>query len=414
VLALLARRFGDLDIADDAVQEALIDAAIRWPVDGVPTNIAGWLYRVAQRKAIDATRRASSQLRRAHDFGHAMAVGHQSAQETNDYSNIEGRDNMAAANLYDDSDDIDDERLRLMLLCCHPALDRDTQVALTLRLVGGLTTVEIAAAFMVPEATLAQRIVRAKRKIRDAAIPMTVPAQLTTRVDAILSVLYLIFNEGYLSRSSEAASLVRLDLASEAIRLTEAFRTLLPEPAEADGLLALQLFHHARTATRANADGDLVLLEDQDRSQWDLALIAQANTVLRAAMRQMQPGHYQLQAVIASYHANARTTADTDWSAIASVYRQLVAMTQSPVIALNHAAAISMADGPAAGLVALDAIANIDSLENYHLLHATRADFYRRLDRPGEATASYRKALVLTNNVAEQRFLKRRLAELSP
>ncbi len=396
VLALLARRFGDLDLAEEAVQEGLIEAARTWPASGVPDNPAGWLLMVARRKAIDALRRAGSLSRRAHEAGVHLA-------------RIEAaHDDRPGEELMVADDRIADERLRLIFLCCHPALDQEAQVALTLRLVAGLTTREIAAAFVVPEATLAQRIVRAKRKIRLARIPMSVPADLGERVGAVLGVLYLVFNEGYLTRGADAVALQRLDLAQEAIRLTRLLAQLVPEDAEVEGLLALELFHQARADTRVDVAGDLVLLEHQDRSRWDLPMIHEADAILARAVGRRRPGPYQVQAIIAGQHAVAPTAPDTDWPAIATAYRQLTAMTASPVAALNHAVAVAMADGAAAGLALLD---QIDGLEGYHLAHAARADLLRRLGRADEAAGCYRTALGLTANPAEQRFLQGRLAE---
>jgi RNA polymerase sigma-70 factor, ECF subfamily len=395
VLALLARRFGDLDLADDAVQDAMIEANNRWPVDGIPANPAGWLMTVARRKAIDATRRAQSRIRRL------RAAAPDLATEQN-------QENPLMTTTEEDIN-VTDERLRLMFLCCHPALDQEAQVALTLRLVGGLTTPEIAAAFVTPEPTLAQRIVRAKRKIRDAGIPMNMPADLNERVDAILAVLYLTFNEGYLSRSASANALQRVDLAAEAIRLTSLLVTLLPGHAEVLGLSALQLFEHSRSDTRVDDDGRLVLLDHQDRSRWNAPMIQQGNALLTEAMKRLSPGPYQLQAVIASYHANARTAADTDWSTIEALYRQLVAVTGSPVVALNHGVAVAMTDGPKAGLAVMDAI---EGLDRYHLYHSTRAELLRRLDRPADALAAYRLARDRTDNASERRFLDERIALL--
>lgn len=401
VLALLARRFG-VGLAEEAVQDALAEAARVWPERGVPTNPPAWLMTVAKRKAIDRLRREASARRRTR----AAALDPHGAEadlaDDRDTSVVDDDD------MIDDEHRISDDQLRLMLLCCHPALDRDTQVALTLRLVGGLTTAEIAAAFLVPEATLAQRIVRAKRKIRDAGIPLSIPAELDGRVDTLLAVLYLVFNEGYLSRSSSGGQSVRVDLAEEAIRLTALVVALLPHHAEPDGLLALQLFHRARSDTRLDAAGDLVLLEQQDRSQWDLAVIRDANAVLARALRRMQPGPYQLQAVIASHHANARTAADTDWPAITLLYSQLVAMTGSPVVRLNHAIAVSMADGPLAGLALVD---DIDGLDSYHLLHSTRGELLARAGDIDGARAEFERALELTDNPAERRHLERRRAD---
>lgn len=306
--------------------------------------------------------------------------------------------------MIDDAGHLGDEHLRLVLLCCHPALDRDAQVALTLRLVGGLTTAEVASAFLVPEATLAQRIVRAKRKIRDAGIPLSVPVDLDTRVDAVLGVLYLVFNEGYLSRG-DRDGVVRVDLVDEALRLTHVVRDLLPERAEVAGLLALELFHAARLATRVDGRGDLVLLEDQDRTRWDLTRIREANAVLHAALRRQDPGPYQVQAIIAGHHANARVAADTDWPAIAALYGQLLAMTSSPVVALNHAVAVAMADGPQTGLALLDTLVDLDG---YHLYHSARAELLLRAGRPEDARKSFATARALAENPAERRHLDRR------
>lgn len=287
---------------------------------------------------------------------------------------------------------------------CHPALDRDSQIALTLRLVGGLTTVEIAAAFIVPEPTLAQRIVRAKRKIRVAGIPLTIPANLTERVDALLAVLYLIFNEGYVARG-ESATVARVDLADEAIRLTRQALDLLPETTEVEGLLALELMHRARLDGRVDELGEIVLLEHQDRTRWDLALIREDNAVLGAAMRRMSPGSFQLQAMIAALHANAREAADTDWPRIVTLYGQLLAMTGNPVVALNRAVAVAMADGPLAGL---ELLSGVEGLENYHLFHATRGELQLRAGLPSRE--SFELALELAVNPAEQRHLRSRLA----
>ncbi len=306
-----------------------------------------------------------------------------------------------------DDSEVGDESLRLLLLCCHPALDPDAQVALTLRLAGGLTTAEIAAAYLVPEATLAQRIVRAKRKIRLAGIPLSIPAQLDDRVDALLRVLLLVFNESYLARASD--QLVRVDLAEESIRLTRRTLALLPDNAEVEGLLALELFHHSRATTRGDALGELVLLEEQDRRAWDLDLVGEGNTVLARAMSRMRPGVFQVQALIASHHANARSAADTDWSAIAGLYTQLLAMTGSPVVALNRAVAFAMADGPDAGLTLL---ASTEGLDAYHLYHAARGELLARSGRADDAITALARARELTANAAEQRHLDRRIADV--
>ena len=388
MLALLARRFGDLDLADEAVQDALVAAVSDWPAKGIPSNPAGWLYTVARNGAIDRLRRAASARRRLADAAHELTAEWEEEPD-----------------MIIDESTVGDEHLRLMLLCCHPALDRNSQVALTLRLVGGLTTPEIAAAFVVPEATLAQRIVRAKAKIRLAGIPLSIPADLDERVDALLAVLYLVFNEGYLSRGTDAAT--RVDLVDESIRLVRQAQELLPDTPEVLGLLALELFHRARMSTRTDALGELVLLEDQDRSAWDLDQITEGNAVLRDAMVQLKPGPYQVQAIIASHHANARTASDTDWAAIAGLYGQLEQMTHNPVVALNRAVAVAMADGPRAGLVLLD---DLHGLEEYYLLHSTRGELLLRAGEP--AREAFERALALVTNPAERRHLLRRLAGL--
>jgi RNA polymerase sigma-70 factor (ECF subfamily) len=303
-----------------------------------------------------------------------------------------------------------DEQLRLLLLCCHPALDRDTQVALVLRLVGGLTASEIAAAFLLPEATVAQRLVRAKRKIRAAGIPLTIPADLGGRVDAVLAVLYLTFNEGYLSRGDGDLA-TRVGLVDEALRLTALARELLPDQVELDGLLALELYSRARMDTRTDGAGDLVLLEDQDRSRWDGAMIAHGNVVLTQALAAMRPGPFQLQALIAALHANAPAAAETDWRRIVVLYDQLAQMTTSPVVALNRAVAVAMTDGPHAGLAVLDAA---HGLEGYHLFHAARGELLFRAGSKDAAAGSFGRARELTRNAAEQRHLDRRLAACVP
>ena len=401
VLALLARRFRDLDLADEAVQDALTTAARTWPVDGIPTNPPAWLFTVARNRAIDRLRRDASARRRT--LAAAPDLINADESTTSDWSG--GLDIIDER----DAQTISEDQLRLMLLCCHPALDRDAQVALTLRLVGGLTTTEIAAGLLVQEPTLAQRIVRAKRKIRDAGIPLTIPVDLAERVDVVLGVLYLIFNEGYLPRSTD--TVVRIDLVDEAIRLTQALADLLDDEPEVLGLLALEHFHRARSGTRTDHAGDLILLEDQDRTRWDGPEIDEANGVLLRAIRQMRPGPYQLQAVIARHHAIARTAADTDWPAIVAAYGQLSAMTDSPVVRLNHAVAIAMADGPHAGLAALELV---DGLENYHLVHAVRGELLARAGRPDDATEAFTAAIARTTNEAERRHLTRRRAATRP
>ncbi len=392
VTAILAARFGDLDLADESVQEALVEAVATWPDRGVPDNPPGWLLTVARNKALDRLRRTTSAERRTRTLVRDLLERDHPADE---------RGLLMA------DDTVADEHLRLVLLCCHPALNRDAQVALTLRLVGGLTTTEIAAAYLVPEPTITQRIVRAKRKIRTAGIPLAVPAALDERVDALLQVLYLVFNEGYLSRGTGAVT--RVDLADEAIRLTRVARSLLPESAETAGLLALELFQRSRFATRVDDDGALLRLEQQDRRLWDADQIGEGNAVLAQAMALLRPGPYQLQAVIAAEHANARTAADTDWPTISTAYAQLVTITGSAVARLNQAVAVGMADGPLAGLAMLD---RVEGLHAYHLLHAAYGDLQARAGRQDEARASFERALGLTDNPAEQGLLRSRIAGL--
>ncbi len=425
VLAIVARRFGDLDLADDAVQDALLVATTRWPDDGIPDNPAAWLHQVARRKAIDALRRSRSAAQRTTAAAPELARTDE-APFAADRRAADGGLIMTDAGL-----DPGDERLRLILLCCHPALDADAQVALTLRLVGGLTTDEIAAAFLVPTPTVAQRISRAKRKIRDAGIPMRLPTDdvragasgdergshavdgLHDRLGFVRKVLYLVFNEGYLSRSATDGGR-RLDLCEEAIRLTAILVNLTDGDAESLGLLALMRFTHARRDARFR-DGAIVLLDEQDRRTWRLGEIQLGNTELRSALEVRRPGPLQLQAVIASLHANARTPDDTDWVRIVALYDQLFAMRPDPVVALNRAAAIGMADGPDAGLRELDRaleLPDAERLERLHLTHATRGELLRRAGRRDEAADALRRARALTDNPAERTHLDRRLVSL--
>ena len=401
MVAVLARRFGDLDLADESVQDALVEALDSWPATGIPGNPAGWLRTVATRKAIDRIRRAGTAYRRTLAAAPELVPDPVPAPAADP-------DDGEQTLMIDDSQ-IRDQQLRLMLLCCHPALNPDAQVALTLRLVGGLTTTEIAAAFLQPEATIAQRIVRAKRKIRDAGIPLSLPTDPTGRLGVVLTVLYLVFNEGYLSRGEAAGP--RAALMDEAVRLTELLITLAPEDPEVRGLLALELFHRARTAARFDPAGDLVLLDEQDRSAWDLATIVRANRVLGAALARRRPGVFQLQALILAQHANARTAQETDWPAIATLSAQLSAMTGSPVVALNHAVAVGLADGPEAGLRRL---AGIEGLSAYHLLPAARAELLLRAGRPAEAATEFDRALELAPGEPERRHLRRRRAAAGP
>ncbi|MGV8857834.1 RNA polymerase sigma factor [Rhodoglobus sp.] len=397
VLALLTHRFG-LDVADEAVQDALVEA-LNW--GSVPDNPAAWLYTVARNRAVDRVRRDAATARRlARAAPDLVRSNHSTGYGGNDSEEV-------PPEMIDDAHYSGDEHLRLLLLCCHPALSREAQVALTLRLTGGLTTAEIAAAFLVPEQTLAQRIVRAKRKIRDAGIPLTIPEDLTLRVDALLTVLYLIFNEGYLSRGSATGG--RVDLVEEAIRLTITTRELLPGNAEVEGLFALELYARARHDTRFRGD-ELILLEQQDRTRWDGELIEQANGLLHSALGRLKPGPFQTQAVIARHHATARIAADTDWAAIASAYSVLLTMTgSSPVVALNRAVAVSMADGPDAGLRLLD---TVTGLENYHLYWSTKAELLLRAGDVDAAAPAFARARELATNGAEQQHLDRQIAQL--
>ena len=395
VLAAVARRFGDLDRADDAVQEAVIEAATRWPTDGIPTNPAGWLHQVARRKAIDALRRDGSERRRLRSSAPELDTSRDEAGSTS-------RDGDVATSgghimITDHGLAPGDARLRLVLLCCHPALDLDAQVALTLRLVGGLTTEEIAEAFLAPTPTIAQRITRAKKKIRAAAIPMHLPTGLdgadglSARLRFVHAALYLVFNEGYLSRSG-TTGVQRVDLCEEAIRLTELLARLDDSDPETLGLLALMRFVHARRHGRVVGD-HLVLLDDQDRTSWKLDEIRTGNDDLRHAFEQRRPGRYQLQAAIASYHSNARTADETDWPRIVALYDQLVALDPTPVVGLNRAVAVAMADGPDAGLRALDALGDGGGdrgrLDDFHLAHSTRGELLARTGRHDEAIEAF-------------------------
>jgi len=392
VVASVLRMVRDIDLAEEIVQEAFEQALDRWPVTGAPDRPGGWLLTTARRRAIDRLRHARRAGAKAEALAYEGALG--AGDEIPDVS---------------DPETIADDRLRLIFTCCHPGLPADSRVALTLRLVGGLSTTEIARAFLVPEPTIAQRLVRAKRTIRDRALPYEVPegAELAARLPAVLAVVYLIFNEGYAAHSGDA--LVRHDLCQEAVRLGRMIAELMPEEPEVLGLLALMELQTSRAATRADADGNLVLLADQDRSRWDQPRIARGLALLGRGGPLSHAGPYQLQAAIAACHARAASWEATDWEAIVTHYRALAEIAPSPVVELNRAVAIGLARGPAAGLVALDGI-DAASLSSYHLLPAARADFLRRLGRSAEAAAEYRRALELTDNAREQRFYAARLA----
>lgn len=386
VLSVIATRFRDLDLADEAVQDALADAVRSWPDTGVPENPGGWLMTVAQRRAIDGYRKQQRQRRGLDSVAFDLDEARHESDRGGEHMIVDGGATDA------------DERLRLILLCCHPALDSDAQVALTLRLVAGLSVAEIGRAFLVPEATLAQRIVRAKRKIKTANMSLSIPVAFEERLGAVLSVLYLVFNEGYLTHDAEREP-IRHDLVDEAIRLTSVVVALAPESPEALGLLALEHFHRSRSASRFASAGELVLLDVQDRTRWDLGEIGEANQLLGTAMSMMRPGRYQLEALIAAQHANARTAEETDWSQIAALYAQLAATTHSPVVALNHAVAVAEADGPLAGLAMLE---RIEGLDDYHLAWATRAELSRRAGRFDDALRAVDRALALASHPSEQ------------
>ncbi len=393
VFATLIRLLGDFDLAEDALHDAFAAALRQWGTEGVPANPRAWLVSAGRFKAIDG-------LRRRARFDASLAT---LASQIED-----GADEFDAIG---DDDALPDDRLRLVFTCCHPALAMEARIALTLREVCGLTTEEIARAFLVPPPTLAQRIVRAKNRIRDAGIPYQVPAQadLPERLDGVLHVVYLLFNEGYAASSGE--SLTRADLSGEAIRLARLILALLPEP-EVAGLLALMLLHESRRTARTTAEGDIVLLEDQDRACWDRALIAEGAALVESALRTRRFGPYTLQAAISAVHAEAPSVADTDWAQIVALYDLLAQVTPTPVVELNRAVAVAMCDGPAAGLSLIDAILARGDLDGYHLAHAARADLLRRLDCPTDARAAYERALALTRQDAERRFLERRLREL--
>ncbi|GGO25338.1 RNA polymerase sigma factor [Micromonospora parathelypteridis] len=393
VVASLARRFGDLGVAEDATAEAFLAAAERWPREGVPPNPGGWLATTATRKAIDRLRRESQ-----HDAKH-----------------------QAARIVYDDTPHeptgpVEDDRLRLVFTCCHPALALEARVALTLRLLGGLTVPEIARAFLVQETTMARRITRAKAKIKAAHIPYRVPwaNDIRERLTGVLAVVYLVFNEGYLA--SEGDDPVRVDLTDEAIRLGRLLRTLLPDDGEVAGLLALMLLTDARRSARVSGTGELVTLDQQDRSAWNRALIAEGSALIRERIKAFAaggdpPGRYQLQAAINAVHTDAPSARDTDWSTIVALYGRMVLLDPSPIVWLNRSVAVAEVDGPGAGLAEVDRLAEV--LDGYHAFHAARADLLRRLGRGGESRAAYDRAIALAGNPAERAYLTRRRDQLA-
>ena len=395
IIATLIRLAGSFDLAEEAMQEAFASALASWPEKGIPDNPAAWVTTVAHNRLIDRLRRERMQQEKHDSLLYEMETYGRSADASSDNTAV-----------------YPDDRLRLIFTCCHPALNPDAQVALTLRTLAGLTTPEIARAFLVPEATLAQRLVRVKRKIKDAQIPYEVPPQhrLAERLGAVQAVIYLVFNEGYIATAGD--SLIRRDLCNEAIRLGRTLCELLPNEPENLGLLALMLLHDSRRKARINQHEELMTLEEQDRSLWDTERISEGVELVQKALRLKSIGPYQLQAAIAAVHAGAHSAAETDWRQIEALYRELLRISPSPVVALNHAVAVAMSEGLETGLTRIDQIGATKELDEYYLFHAARADLLRRLNRSGQAIAAYRQALQLATNKIEQDYLRKRLTEM--
>ncbi|HEY0763373.1 MAG TPA: RNA polymerase sigma factor [Pyrinomonadaceae bacterium] len=396
IIATLIRISGSFDLAEEALQEAFIAAASKWELEGPPNNPGAWLTTVAHRKLLDALRRERTRTDKEAELTYEV-------NRLRPYVEPE---------LFEDEVEYSDDRLRLIFTCCHPSLTREAQVALTLRTLGGLTTTEIAHAFLLSEVTLAQRLVRAKQKIRLAGIPYEIPSleRIADRLAAVQAVIYLIFNEGY--AASTGQSLIRNDLCVEAIRLGRVLCELLPDEPENVGLLALMLLQDSRRDARVNQQGELVTLEEQDRSLWNITEIEEGVNLVQQALRVRRIGNYQLQAAIAAVHAEARAADETDWRQIVALYVELMRITSSPIVALNHAAAVAMSEGFEKGLALIEAVGAGGALQNYHLFHASRADLLRRLHRYDEALVAYAAALSLTTNQVGQNFIRRRIEEI--